>query len=249
MNVSHQIMMKLPIVIVSILAIASSYYYQQETSAQSAEQPQVNTTTQAAASPMVSPNVNYTLLQGGNSNVTANSKAGSGCSAPEGQQFNYLTVDCNNILVNTTDKIDSLQCDKESGWFAVCLWRQQSLENGTSKIFAANSVTGAANWIEPPQLLSNSSTNANEPRLGMSLENAYVVFLQDSGDGLYDAYLTSSNNGGMNWTLPAKNISNSPENVTQPTLTVDEDDGDVLAAWVFGNPGGDPGVGTYCTRC
>jgi hypothetical protein len=240
-------MIKLSIIIVLILAITSSGYYQQETSAQSAEQPQVNTTTQSAPSPMVSPTVNYSLLQGGNSNVTE----GSYCSAPEGQQFNYLTVACNNILVNTTDQIDSLQCDKESGWFAVCVWRQQSLEeNGTSKIFAANSITGAANWIRPPQVLSDNSTNAFEPRIGMAHENAYVVFLQeDSGDGLNDVYLVDSNNGGMNWTLPARNISNSPENVTELTLNVDEDDGDILAAWVFGNPGVGPGVGTYCFRC
>jgi hypothetical protein len=243
-------MVKLAIIIAFIVAITSSHYYQQEISAQLVEQPQVNTTTQSATSPMVPPTINYSLLQGGNSTVVANGTGDSFCLAPEGEQVNYFTVTCNNTLVNTTDQIDSLQCDKESGWIAVCIWRQQSLEeNGTSKIFAANSISGAANWNTPPRVLSDNSTNAFEPRLGLSQEKAYVAFLQDSGDGSYDVYLTESYNGGSDWALPATNISNSPKNVTQVTLTVDEEDGDLLAAWVSGNAGEDPRVQTFCLRC
>lgn len=241
-------MIKLAIIIAFLLAITNNHYYQQEVSAQLAEQPQMNTT-QPTTSSMVSPIVNYSLSQQGNSPVISNATEDSFCLAPEGQPINYFTVNCQNTLVNTTDQIDSLQCDKESGWVVVCVWRQQPFEeNGISKIFAANSLTGGANWEAPPQLLSDNSSNAFEPRLGMSLENVYVAFIQDSGDG-FDVYLVESNNGGVDWNLPAKNISNHPGNVTELTLTVTEN-GDVTVTWVIsGTPGQNSSVVTRCARC
>jgi hypothetical protein len=237
-TVANQNVIKLTFIIGFLLAMANISYYQSEVSAQLIGQSQLNTT-QSAAGPMVSPLIKYSLSQNGT------------CSGPGGgMPTNYLNMICTNTLVNTTNQIDNLQCDKESGWIANCVWHQQPFpENGTGKIFAASSLTGGANWNLPPQLLSDNSSNAFDPILGMSHEKVFVVFLQDSGDGLNDVYLAQSNDGGMNWTLPAINISNDTKNVTEVTLNVDEGNGDLLVGWVSGTPGGDPRVTVLCWRC
>jgi hypothetical protein len=180
----------------------------------------------------------YSQLQNGQSNNCVNRTAI--------KVNNYLTLTCKNRLVKTNDIITNLSCATSTGWFVVCVWQQNPAnKTSPSQISIASSQNGGQSFNKPLLNFANSSLSAKNPKVGMALEFAYVVWEQQVNANNSDVFLASSSDGGLNFG-DITNISNSTTNSVNSTLIVDPDTGKYFIAWI---EQGDDSVGSYCGRC
>ena len=161
---------------------------------------------------------------------------------------NYLTLTCDNSLIKTNDTITNLNCATSSGWFIVCIWQQHGTgANGTtpSLISIASSQDGGQSFNDPLINISNSSSPARNPEVGLAQEFAYMKWEQEVSLNNSDIFFALSSDGGMTFDEPL-NISNSTFNSINSTLVVDQLTGKYLVAWI---EQGDDEVKVYCGRC
>jgi len=164
---------------------------------------------------------------------------------------NYLGMTCNNNLVNTNKTISDINTVTSTGWFVVTAWLEKDNNSSSSptKVMVSVSQNGGQSYSDPSQIGTDSNSAKRNLHLGISNEHVYVTYEQDIGSNKYDVFFTQSYNGGLIFQSP-NNLSRSPEDTTDSTLTVDPVNGKWVVTYLdHGAMGTQTVLKTDCGGC
>ena len=146
---------------------------------------------------------------------------------------NYLGMTCHNKLVNTNKTISDINTVTSTGWFVVTAWLEKDNNSSSSptKVMVTTSQNGGQSYSDPSQIGTDSNSSKRNLHLGISNEHVYVTYEQDMGSNMYDVFFTKSDDGGLTFQSP-NNLSRSPEDTTDSTLTVDPVNGKWIVTYI-----------------
>jgi hypothetical protein len=107
----------------------------------------------------------------------------------------------------------------------VCVVFQGENAAGDVEIFLARS-TDRGDDFDKPKNMSNEPGASESPNIDVFKDNVFVVWhqLQAGGGGVFDIFITGSDNGGDDFDEPKpKNISNNPQDSRNPQVSVSGD--------------------------
>jgi len=164
---------------------------------------------------------------------------------------NYLGMTCNNNLVSTNKTISDINTVTSTGWFVVTAWleKDNNSSNSPTKVMVTTSQNGGQSYSHPSQIVLDSNSSKRNLHLGISNEHVYVTYEQDIGLNKYDVFFTKSDDGGLTFQSP-NNLSRSPEDTTDSTLTVDPANGKWVVTYLdHGAMGTKTVLKTDCGGC
>jgi hypothetical protein len=140
---------------------------------------------------------------------------------------------CNNQLVSTNKTISDINTVTSTGWFVVTAWLEKDNNSSSSptKVMVTTSQNGGQSYSDPSQIGTDSNSSKRNLHLGISNEHVYVTYEQDMGSNMYDVFFTKSDDGGLTFQSP-NNLSRSPEDTTDSTLTVDPVNGKWIVTYI-----------------
>ena len=106
---------------------------------------------------------------------------------------------------------------------------------GNFDIFFARSTDGGLTFSEPPENLSENTGSSTEPQISVEGNNVYVVW-EDDTPGINDIFFARSTDGGLTFSEPPQNISESTGVSFNPHISSDGDN--VYVVWQDNTPGG-----------
>ncbi|HEU5119768.1 MAG TPA: hypothetical protein VFT71_02170 [Candidatus Nitrosocosmicus sp.] len=188
----------------------------------------------AASIILLGANLNYNTIEA--TTMTSEASESYSCVNDTNMTSNYLTLTCSNQLTNTTNAVSDLKCDTDAGWFNGCVWLERVTNlNGTepTQVMVTTSIDGGQSYLNETNLVTavnSSELGIRNPNIGINQEHIYVSYEKDVGDGFYDVFLVTSDNGGETYTTP-DNLSESPEDSIESVLNVD-DTGKYMVSWI-----------------
>jgi hypothetical protein len=177
-------------------------------------------------------NFMHTPIQGQNFNQQ-NLYNSANCVNKTNMTSIYLGMTCNNNLVSTNKTVSDINTVTSTGWFVVTAWLEKDNNSSSSptKVMATVSQNGGQSYLPATQIVTDSNSAKRNLHLGINNEHVYATYEQDMSSNNYDVFLIKSNDGGLTFQTPT-NLSHSPEDTTDSTLTIDQVNGKWIVTYI-----------------